>query len=50
MVFSVDCPGCGKKKRHMTAAGQIGVHCGCGVSFTVDIEEQAVDEWHERDS
>jgi len=31
-------------------AAQVGVHCSCGVTFTVDIDEQAVDDWLERES
>jgi len=51
MVFAVDCPGCGTEKGHMTTtASQIGVHCSCGVSFSVDIEEQTVADWRERES
>ncbi|MFC5278662.1 hypothetical protein ACFPM1_07825 [Halorubrum rubrum] len=47
--FSVACPGCGEEKKHMTDhAGQIGVHCSCGVSFSVDIEARDVNEWWER--
>jgi len=50
-LFSVTCPGCGVEKEHMTpTASQIGVHCGCGVTFLIDIEEQAVTDWHERNS
>lgn len=48
--FDVACPGCGTAKKHMTAsAAQISVHCGCGVTFSVDIDERAVGEWWERD-
>jgi len=48
-TFAVDCPGCGTTKDHMSdTATQIGVHCSCGVTFTVDIEARDVDEWHER--
>ncbi|MFC7323280.1 hypothetical protein ACFQMF_01670 [Halorubrum rutilum] len=49
-TFSVDCPGCGTTKGPMTDhAGTIGVHCSCGVSFSVDIEARDIDEWQERD-
>lgn len=48
-TFSVDCPGCGKTKPHMTTTAKtIGVHCSCGISFSVDVEEQTVDESWER--
>lgn len=48
-IFAVDCPGCGETKKHMTDhAGQIGVHCSCGISFTVDVDDQAVADWWER--
>jgi len=46
-----DCPGCGTEKAHMSStASQIGVHCGCGISFSVDGDEQTVDDWWERES
>ncbi|WP_158293602.1 hypothetical protein [Halorubrum sp. GN12_10-3_MGM] len=45
-TFAVDCPGCGVSKEHMTTqSDQIGVHCSCGVTFTVDINEQTVGDW-----
>ncbi|WP_166377430.1 hypothetical protein [Halorubrum sp. BOL3-1] len=48
-TFAVNCPGCGVSKEHMTTtANKIGVHCSCGISFSVNIEEQTVDDWWER--
>lgn len=48
-TFSINCPGCGEEKEHMTdRAGTIGVHCSCGVSFSVDIKARDVDEWWRR--
>lgn len=48
-TFCVSCPGCGKEKKHMTdRAETIGVHCSCGVTFSVDIKARDVDEWSER--
>ncbi|WP_158294455.1 hypothetical protein [Halorubrum sp. GN11GM_10-3_MGM] len=50
-TFAVDCPGCEASKEHMTTqSNQIGVHCSCGVTFTVDIDGQTVDDWWERES
>jgi len=50
-MFSVSCPSCGIEKAHMTTqSSQIGVHCSCGVTFTVDVDEQTVDDWWERES
>ena len=50
-TFAVDCPGCEASKEHMSpGAAQIGVHCSCGVTFTVNIAEQTVDDWWERES
>ena len=49
-TFAVDCPGCEASKEHMSpGAAQIGVHCSCGVTFTVNIAEQTVDDWWERE-
>ena len=49
-TFAVNCPRCGEPKKHMTDhAGQIGVHCSCGVSFSVDIDAKKIDDWWERD-
>ncbi|WP_176451138.1 hypothetical protein [Halorubrum sp. Ea1] len=49
-AFAVECPGGGETKGHMSDhAGTIGVHCSCGVSFSVDIEARDVDEWWKRD-
>ncbi|CDK40384.1 hypothetical protein BN903_70 [Halorubrum sp. AJ67] len=31
-----------------TTANKIGVHCSCGISFSVNVEEQTVDDWWER--
>ena len=48
-TFAVECPGCGETKGAMTDhPGTIGVHCSCGVTFSVDIEARDVDEWWER--
>ena len=48
-TFEVDCPGCGTQKRYLsTNASQIGIHCSCGVSASVDVEAQAIDEWSAR--
>ena len=50
-TFAVDCPGCGTEKAHMTTQSKtIGVHCGCGVTFTVDVDKQVVEDWWERGS
>ena len=50
-MFAVDCPGGGVSKEHMTTqSNQIGVHCSCGVTFTIDVDEQTVDDWWERES
>jgi hypothetical protein len=49
-IFAVRCPGCGEEKKHMSdTADTIGVHCSCGVSFSVDIDAQEVADWWERD-
>ncbi|MDB2283675.1 hypothetical protein PM038_00095 [Halorubrum ezzemoulense] len=48
-TFDIECPGCGKTKGPITThPGTVGIHCSCGVSATVDIENQTVDEWQER--
>ena len=48
-TFSVDCLGCGTQKCHLsTNASQIGIHCSCGVTASVDIEAQAIGDWWER--
>jgi len=50
-TFSVDCPGCGETKGPITThPGTVGIHCSCGVTFTVDVDAQAIDTWKERSS
>jgi hypothetical protein len=30
--------------------GTVGIHCSCGVTATIDIGAQKIDEWWERES
>ena len=43
--FSVRCPGCHDRKRHLTTrADWIEHSCRCGTTFIIDTDEQAVEE------
>nr|ASK38218.1 hypothetical protein [Halorubrum lacusprofundi] len=49
-TFDVDCPGCGDTSRAISVDTQnVGIHCSCGVTASVDVEAQAIDDWWERD-
>ncbi|GAA0524343.1 hypothetical protein GCM10008992_25980 [Halorubrum aquaticum] len=49
-IFRVNCPGCGQEKGPITThPGTVGIHCSCGVTATVDIGAQEIDEWWERE-
>ncbi|PHQ44260.1 hypothetical protein DJ68_19445, partial [Halorubrum sp. C3] len=50
-TFRVNCPGCGKEKGPITThPGTVGIHCSCGITATVDIGAQEIDEWWEREN
>jgi len=43
-------PGCGDTSRAISVDTQnVGIHCSCGVTASVDVEAQAIDDWWERD-
>jgi len=49
-TFSVECPGCGKTSRAITVDTQsVGIHCSCGVTASVDVNAQAIDDWWKRE-
>jgi hypothetical protein len=50
-IFRVNCPGCGEEKGPITTyPGTVGIHCSCGITATVDIGAQEIDEWWEREN
>jgi hypothetical protein len=50
-IFRVNCPGCGEEKGSITThPGTVGIHCSCGITATVDIGAQEIDEWWEREN
>jgi hypothetical protein len=50
-IFRVNCPGCGQQKGPIAMhPGTVGIHCSCGVTATIDIGAQKIDEWWERES
>ena len=50
-IFRVNCPGGGEEKGPITThPGTVGIHCSCGITATVDIGAQEIDEWWEREN
>ncbi len=48
-TYALDCPGCGTTKGPISEdASQVGIHCSCGVTASVDVDSQEIGDWWER--
>jgi len=44
-IFRINCLGCGEENGPITThPGTVGIHCSCGITTTVDISTQKIDE------
>jgi len=50
-IFRVNCPGCRKEKGPITThPATVGIHYSCGITATVGIGAQEINEWWDREN